>query len=75
MLLSPVDGVVDAISVFAGARAEAGNSLMLIRTRTTVVLDIKTSSIGFAESGTEVVLRIDSFPYERYGVIKPPVSG
>lgn len=76
VLLSPVDGVLDAVSVFAGGRAEAGHPLMLIRTRTTepvaptVMLDVKASSIGFAESGTEVVLRIDSFPYERYGVIK-----
>jgi membrane fusion protein len=76
VLLSPVDGEIDASSVFAGARAEAGNPLMLIRTHTprpvapTVMLDVKASSIGFAEPGTEVVLRIDSFPYERYGVIK-----
>lgn len=76
VLLSPVDGVIDAVSVFAGGRAEAGHPLMLIRTRTTkpvaptVMLDVKASSIGFADSGAEVVLRIDSFPYERYGVIK-----
>jgi len=76
VLLSPVDGVIDDIPMFAGARAEAGSPMMLIRTRTTeavaptVMLDVKASSIGFAKPGTEVVLRIDSFPYERYGVIK-----
>ena len=76
VLLSPVDGVVDGISVFAGGRAQAGQPMLLLRidqpqrTPATVMLDVSPSSIGFASPGTPVIVRIDAYPYERYGVVK-----
>ena len=75
VLLSPVDGVVDGISVFAGSRAQAGEPMLLLRidqpqrATPTVMLDVSPSSIGFAAPGTPVTVRIDAFPYERFGVI------
>ncbi|MFJ4346107.1 HlyD family secretion protein [Pseudomonas sp. NPDC089401] len=76
VLLSPIDGIVDGVSVFAGGRAQAGQPMMLLRIdqperqAPTVMLDISPASIGFAGPGTPVVVRIDAFPYQRYGVIK-----
>jgi membrane fusion protein len=76
VLLSPVDGVVDGVSVFAGARAQAGQPMLLLRidqperAPPTVMLDVSPSSIGFAAPGTPVIVRIDAYPYERYGVVK-----
>ena len=75
-LLSPVDGIVDGVSVFAGGRAQAGQPMMLLRIdqperpAPTVMLDVSPSSIGFASPGTPVIVRVDAFPYERYGVVK-----
>ncbi|WP_226505443.1 HlyD family efflux transporter periplasmic adaptor subunit [Pseudomonas sp. MWU16-30317] len=76
VLLSPVDGVVDGVSVFAGGRAQAGQPMLLLRidqperAMPTVMLDVSPSSIGFASPGTPVIVRIDAYPYERYGVVK-----
>lgn len=76
VLLSPVDGVVDGVSVFAGSQAQAGQPLLLLRIdqprrpAPTVMLDVSPSSIGFASPGTPVIVRIDAYPYERYGVVK-----
>lgn len=75
ILLSPTDGIIDAISVFSGGQMNRLYPLMLIRAtdvndEPTVLLDVSSSSIGFADEGTEVILRFDSFPYESYGVIK-----
>ncbi|MCU1741387.1 MULTISPECIES: HlyD family secretion protein [unclassified Pseudomonas] len=76
VLLSPVEGVVDAVSVFPGARAQGGQPMMLLRISRAlheapvVVLDVSPAAIGFAGAGTEVIVRVDAFPYERYGVIK-----
>lgn len=76
VLLSPVDGIVDGVSVFAGGRVQTGQPMLLLRIdqaerqAPTVMLDISPSSIGFASPGTPVVVRVDAFPYERYGVIR-----
>ena len=76
VLLAPVDGVVDTISVFPGSRTDAGQPLLLLRTHhdapkaPLVILEVSPSAIGFARVGTEVIVRIDAFPYAHYGVIK-----
>ncbi|WP_017130512.1 HlyD family secretion protein [Pseudomonas agarici] len=76
VLLSPVAGVVDTVAVFAGDRVEVGQPMMLLRVvqprhpPLRVMLDVNSSAIGFATPGTEVILRFDAFPYERYGVVK-----
>lgn len=75
ILLSPAAGIVDAISVFSGGQINRLYPLMLIRAndmddKPTVLLDVSSSSIGFADEGTEVILRFNSFPYESYGVVK-----
>lgn len=76
VLLSPVDGVVDGVAVFTGSRALAGQPMMLLRIEQshreppTVMLDVSPSSIGFASPGTPVIVRVDAYPYERYGVVK-----
>lgn len=76
LLLSPVDGVVDGVSVFAGGQAQASQPMLLLRIdqprrpAPTVMLDVSPSSIGFASPGTPVIVRIDAYPYERYGVVK-----
>ncbi|KPA89510.1 multidrug resistance efflux pump [Pseudomonas asplenii] len=76
VLLSPVDGVVDAVSVFPGARAQGGQPMMLLRIAggaqeaPRVLLSVSPAAIGFATAGTEVIVRVDAFPYARYGVIR-----
>lgn len=76
VLLSPVDGVVDGVSVFPGARAQGGQPMMLLRIAGVaedaprVVLAVSPAAIGFATAGTEVIVRVDAFPYARYGVIR-----
>lgn len=76
VLLSPVDGVVDSVSVFSGSRADIGLPMIVLRINQpslhapVVVLEVSPSAIGFAQVGSEVIVRIDAFPYARYGVIK-----
>lgn len=76
VLFAPTAGSIDAATAFAGDRVEAGHPLFLIHTATpsantpSILLDINAAAIGFAEPGTDVVLRLDAFPYERYGVIQ-----
>jgi membrane fusion protein len=76
VLLSPVDGVVDSVSVFSGSRADIGLPMIVLRIdqpslhAPVVVLEVSPSAIGFAHVGSEVIVRIDAFPYARYGVIK-----
>ncbi|WP_256347703.1 HlyD family secretion protein [Pseudomonas gingeri] len=76
VLLSPVDGVVDTVAVFAGGRVEAGHPMLLLRAaragdpQLRIMLDVSPAAIGFATPGTEVILRFDAFPYERHGVVK-----
>ncbi|WP_017903436.1 HlyD family secretion protein [Pseudomonas asplenii] len=79
VLLSPVDGVVDTVAVFAGGRVEVGHPMLLLRAaraqdpQLRIMLDVSPSAIGFATPGTEVILRFDAFPYERHGVVKGSV--
>jgi len=79
VLLSPVDGIVDTVVVFAGGRVEGGQPILLLRVvqprhpPLRVLLDVGPSVIGFATPGTEVTLRFDAFPYERHGVVKGSV--
>ena len=39
-----------------------------------VRLNVTSSAIGFAQPGTPVLIRIDAFPYQRFGVVAGSIT-
>lgn len=68
--LSPVDGVVTALPVKAGITVQPGQVMVAIlpangRMEVTLLIDGKAA--GFVEPAQRVLMRLDAFPYQKYG--------
>jgi membrane fusion protein len=68
---APVAGIVSNIVVDTGRQVEAGGALATLLPEG-VNLDIQvfvpSSAIGFLETGQQVNLRYDAYPYQKFGV-------
>ena len=77
-LRSPVDGVVQSLAVTTlGQVVTTGQELMRIVPSNTPVeirAYITNDDIGFVTRGQEAVVKIDSFPFSRYGTIDAVVE-
>ncbi|MGY5810054.1 HlyD family type I secretion periplasmic adaptor subunit [Rhizobium sp. LEGMi198b] len=77
-LTSPIDGVVQALSVTTvGQVVTTGQQLMRI-VPDNAPLEIEAyaenKDIGFLREGQEAIIKIESFPFTRYGTIKGTVN-
>ncbi len=71
-LTAPLDGRITALTARVGDSLDGARSLMsLIPTggKLQVELHVPSSAIGFMREGQEVRLRLDAFPYQRFGTV------
>ncbi|MCJ8349622.1 HlyD family type I secretion periplasmic adaptor subunit [Moritella sp.] len=77
-LRAPVSGVVQQLDVHTlGGAVEAAKPLMIIVPDDAVLeieVKILNKDVGFVHSGQDVEIKIDSFPYTRYGTIPGKVA-
>ncbi len=77
-LTAPIDGTVTSLSVHgAGQVLAAGEDLMRIvpeGSRFELEVYMPNSDIGFIRLGQPVTVKVDSFPYSRYGGIEGKVT-
>ena len=74
---APVDGIVHDIGVLRGDYVDGTTPAMIVqadkKAEPVVILYLSTSQIGLVEPREKVLLRVDTFPYEHYGVIAAKV--
>lgn len=74
---APVDGIVHDIGVLRGDYVDGTTPAMSVqadkKAEPVVILYLSTSQIGLVEPREKVLLRVDTFPYEHYGVIAAKV--
>ena len=77
-LYSPEDGIVQASNVFTiGQVLTAGQEIMRIvptGAKLEVEAYLPNKDIGFVELGQEVTVKVESFPFTRYGMLTGHVS-
>lgn len=77
-LRTPVDGVVQALTVTSiGQVVTTGQELMHIvpaNTPLEIQAYISNEDIGFVSPGQEAVVKVDAFPFARYGTLNATVS-
>jgi hemolysin D len=77
-LYSPADGTVQASNVFTiGQVVTAGQEIMRIvpsDAKLEVEAYLPNKDIGFVELGQEVTVKVESFPFTRYGMLTGHVS-
>jgi RTX toxin transport system membrane fusion protein len=77
-LLAPVSGVIQQLAVHTlGGVVEAAKPLMIIVPDDAVLeieVKILNKDVGFVHSGQNVEIKVDSFPYTRYGTIAGKVA-
>jgi len=76
-VLAPRDGTVVSVRVDAGDGVQPGQALLDIVPPGSVLqgrLFVPSAAMGFVESGQEVRVFIDAFPYERHGAQPARVS-
>lgn len=77
-LRAPSDGVVQALNLFtAGQVVPAGQEVMRIVPESPVMeveAYIPNKDIGFVRQGQDVSIKVDSFPFARYGMLSGKIS-
>jgi hemolysin D len=77
-LYSPADGTVQALNIFTiGQVVMAGQEIMRIvpsDAKLEVEAYLPNKDIGFVELGQEVTVKVESFPFTRYGMLTGHVS-
>lgn len=72
-LKAPVDGIVQQLSIHTiGGVVQAGDPLMVIVPKErilTVEVNILNKDIGFVTQGQDVEIKLEAFPFTKYGVI------
>lgn len=76
-VLAPVDGVVQQLSVHTiGGVVQSGQELMVLVPEGATLeaeVNILNKDVGFIRPGQLVEVKVDSFPYTKYGTIKGEV--
>jgi hemolysin D len=76
-LVSPVDGTVQNVKIHTpGAVVTTADTLMTIvpdGTGIEVEANVENKDIGFVREGQEVEVKLDAFPFTRYGLVKGKV--
>lgn len=69
-IVAPSDGTITAVSIAAGQTATIGTPLVSIMPSNATLrakLYAPSSALGFVHVGTPVKLRLDAFPYQKFG--------
>jgi membrane fusion protein len=77
IVTAPVNGTVSLLQAELGQSVEAGRSLLqLVPTdsRLRVRLYVPSRAAGFVKIGEPVLLRVDAFPYQKYGQLTGKVE-
>ncbi|WP_432466834.1 HlyD family type I secretion periplasmic adaptor subunit [Candidatus Cardinium hertigii] len=73
IIRAPIDGIVQQLAVYTiGGVVQGAQKLMLITPHDgaqQAEIDIANKDIGFIRSGQPVTVKIEAFPYSRYGTI------
>jgi hemolysin D len=77
VLTSPTDGVVQALSVTTrGQVVQSGMELMrIVPAETSVEIEcyLPNKDVGFVKAGQDAIIKVDAFPFTRYGSINAKV--
>ena len=77
-LTAPVDGVVQQLAIFtSGGVVTEAQALMVIvpeAAQVTAEVTLDNKDIGFVNAGQEVTIKLETFPYTRYGTVPALVS-
>jgi len=75
---SPIEGVVTGLSIHTtGGVVTPGQILLtIVPSRSSLMLEayLNNKDVGFVKVGQEVAIKIEAFPFTRYGLIKGVVS-
>lgn len=78
MLVAPVDGIVQqlAIHTVGGVVTEAQALMVVVPQEDSLEIEafLENKDIGFVSSGQEAEIKVETFPYTRYGTIHGRVS-
>lgn len=76
-IVAPIDGFVSAVQVSPGQAIRAGLSIATVIPKELTYraeLYIPSSAIGDVRRGQSVQLRIDSFPYQKFGYVRGSIT-
>ena len=76
-VVSPVTGTVSVVYSHQGQEVIAQQSLITISPEDMMLeaqLFVPSRSIGFIEVGQEVILRIEAFPYQKFGMLNAQIK-
>ena len=77
-IVAPVNGIVQQLAIHTrGAVVQAGQALLVIVPEKRVLemeAFIQNKDIGFVHTGQAVEIKIDAFPYTKYGLIDGEIS-
>lgn len=75
---SPIDGTVHSVATttVGGVVTTAQQLMIIVPKNATLVVEasILNRDRGYISTGQEVAIKIDTFPYQRYGIVKGHVS-
>lgn len=77
-VVAPEDGTVTDVTIVAGQAAALGTPLMSIMPRLSSLrakLYAPSKSLGFIHVGSEVKIRLDAFPFQKFGLATGRVTG
>ncbi|WP_371196338.1 HlyD family type I secretion periplasmic adaptor subunit [Glaciecola sp. SC05] len=78
ILSSPIDGVVEAISINTegGVVTSAQEIMKIVPLSSSIQMNVnvKNQDIGFIKNGQSVRVKLDTFPFTKYGVINGTVQ-
>ena len=77
VVTAPADGLVSSLSLEVGMPINTNEYLVSIipeHQPLVAKLFIPTRAIGFIENGKPVIIKLDAFPYQKYGPVKGSIS-
>jgi len=77
-LIAPVDGIVQQLAIHSvGSVVTSAQPLMIVvpdSTTVTAVVTIANQDIGFVNAGQMAAVKLETFPYTRYGTVEAKVD-
>ncbi len=76
-VISPVTGTISVVYSHSGQTVVPRQSLVAITPEDTILeaqLYIPSRSIGFIEPGQEIILRVEAFPFQKFGMLNAHVK-
>lgn len=77
LIKSPIDGVISIINIERGQNIDLNKTLIAIvpnNTSLICLLYVPSKAIGFVKIGSEVSIRYQAYPYQKFGIAKAKIS-